>query len=437
MLATEPKYTHIVYDHNGNKLPSRYDYKQTFKYPFKLKDDATDIPNFEAKGDVAILNNAVRLTNDMPNQNGVIWTKNANPHKEWQAVVGFRIEGHGNTGGEGLTFWYRKEKALGDVFGTADEWNGLGIFLDSFDDDHKKNNPLIYGILNDGTKKYQKELDGGSQIMGSCFKDFRNSPLPYWLKITYASRTLTVESAKHGDFYEVCFEAEIDLPEGYFFGVSASTGPEFADQHEVLMFEIYELNSLEKADVSPEVNEKEEQIFEDFKLQFDRLKEKKDYENLGKKVTDEEIYYLLTNLEENQHSIMEKIGLSHTNTNSAHSAQLETIEKRLSRIEDSMKLILEVIQKSGSVHGEKLLDSIETLHANVNHKLQSLEASNKQNKENQEKMHSFINNQNQSSSSGYSPFTVASGVVGFQLIIFICYQAFKKSREDSASKKFV
>jgi len=43
------------------------------------------------------------------------------------------------------------------VFGSADNWNGLGIFFDSFDNDGLHNNPYISVMLNDGTKSYDHD----------------------------------------------------------------------------------------------------------------------------------------------------------------------------------------------------------------------------------------------------------------------------------------
>lgn len=56
-------------------------------------------------------------------------------------------------------FWYTQNKGSydGDVFGSSDQWVGLGIFFDSFDNDNKHNNPYIMAVLNDGTKKFDHQ----------------------------------------------------------------------------------------------------------------------------------------------------------------------------------------------------------------------------------------------------------------------------------------
>ena len=47
-------------------------------------------------------------------------------------------------------------------------------------------------MYNDGTKSYDHQHDGSSQIQGSCIRDFRNKPLPVRLKIEYINQELMV-----------------------------------------------------------------------------------------------------------------------------------------------------------------------------------------------------------------------------------------------------
>jgi len=54
--------------------------------------------------------------------------------------------------------WYTSRRAdEGPVFGSADNWNGLGVFFDSFDNDGLHNNPYISVMLNDGSKSYDHD----------------------------------------------------------------------------------------------------------------------------------------------------------------------------------------------------------------------------------------------------------------------------------------
>lgn len=74
----------------------------------------------------------------------------------WEVELIFRITGRGRIGADGLAFWYTAEKGAynGTVFGSSDQWKGLGIFFDSFDNDNKHNNPYIMAVLNDGTESF-------------------------------------------------------------------------------------------------------------------------------------------------------------------------------------------------------------------------------------------------------------------------------------------
>lgn len=42
----------------------------------------------------------------------------------------------------------------GPVFGARDFYRGLGVFLDSFDNDNLMNNPYISVVLNDGQTSF-------------------------------------------------------------------------------------------------------------------------------------------------------------------------------------------------------------------------------------------------------------------------------------------
>lgn len=54
--------------------------------------------------------------------------------------------------------WFTDKPGVeGPVFGSSDQWNGLGVFFDSFDNDNKRNNPYIMAMVNDGTKIYDHE----------------------------------------------------------------------------------------------------------------------------------------------------------------------------------------------------------------------------------------------------------------------------------------
>ena len=87
-----------------------------------------------------------------------------------QIDVEFKIHGKGNLHGDGIAMWITKERATqGPVFGSKDNFEGLGIFFDTY-----KNNrpgtvfPFVMAMLGDGKTAYNKETDGKDQDLASC-----------------------------------------------------------------------------------------------------------------------------------------------------------------------------------------------------------------------------------------------------------------------------
>jgi lectin, mannose-binding 2 len=87
--------------------------------------------NFDIFGSAQLLSDTIVLTPHSPSHLlGAIWAKTANPHTYWEAEFSFRASGT-ERGGMGLAFWYAAKRGLGgNVFGSIDQWNGLGIFFD-------------------------------------------------------------------------------------------------------------------------------------------------------------------------------------------------------------------------------------------------------------------------------------------------------------------
>lgn len=76
----------------------------------------------------------VRLSPSVPGLKGSVWRQAPNEYKEWEVEFQFKAFGQGHLGGKGLAFWYTKERAIeGNVFGSKDQWTGLGVFMDTAD----------------------------------------------------------------------------------------------------------------------------------------------------------------------------------------------------------------------------------------------------------------------------------------------------------------
>lgn len=168
------------------------------------------------------------------NQFGSAWSRVPNSLSSWQADMTFSIAGDAHSGGNGLAFWYvqNPSTARGNAMGASELWNGLGVVLDTYDDDNRGNNPAIMGIMNDGTQQYQAHKDGEGQYFAGCLRELRNQEHPVALRVTYQTKggKLKVELAdmppqqSHDPHWATCFDhTGIKLPTNYYFGVSAST----------------------------------------------------------------------------------------------------------------------------------------------------------------------------------------------------------------------
>ncbi|TPX45516.1 hypothetical protein CcCBS67573_g10364 [Chytriomyces confervae] len=230
------------------QIDRRYDFTQSFKKPFFIFPDSSDkkVPFFTYSGDTMASNDNIRLTPSLPMHSGSIWADEPNMHKDWQMHFSFRAAGRGYAGGDGLALWYSKEKGVkGPVMGSKDKWNGLGLVFSTSSKLENRYSPLIYAIVNDGNKEVNGRTDYLQYAAGSCLRDYRNTPHAVWVRVTYKKRQLRVDVDLYKDGYQFieCFRAkDIDLPPGYFFGVSASTGQTMHDDHDILGLEVFEVN---------------------------------------------------------------------------------------------------------------------------------------------------------------------------------------------------
>ncbi|KAJ7335257.1 hypothetical protein JRQ81_013198 [Phrynocephalus forsythii] len=261
----------------------RFEYKYSFKGPHLVQGDGS-VPFWVHTGNAIPSADQIRITPSLKSQRGSVWTKSKSVFEFWEIEVTFRVTGRGRVGADGLAIWFTEGQGLdGPVFGAADNWNGVGIFFDSFDNDAKKNNPAVIIVGNNGKLHYDHQNDGSTQALASCQRDFRNKPYPVRAKITYYQKILTVwinnGFTPDKEDYEFCAKVEnMVLPPYGYFGISAATGG-LADDHDVLSFLTFQLTEPGKEAPPPETDipeqdkEKYQEEFEHFRQELDKKKE--------------------------------------------------------------------------------------------------------------------------------------------------------------------
>jgi hypothetical protein len=179
----------------------------------------------------------------------------------------FSVTGKPGKGGNGFVFWYTKDygnRYSKEFYGRSAKFEGAAIVFDSADVSFNRHLPFIYLISNNGTKEFADFVDYTKSTvhLGSCFREYRNSPAPVFAKVMYSKEKLFVDIdiRQKGKGYTRCMEVPIKLPSGYHFGLSGSTGHEGSmDDHDFFSFETYELNPPPKA-ASPKRPHEEEDI---------------------------------------------------------------------------------------------------------------------------------------------------------------------------------
>ncbi|XP_012936628.1 protein ERGIC-53 [Aplysia californica] len=148
---------------NGQAPKRRFEYKMSFKGPHLVQRD-NSVPFWEYFGDALAGDEGIRITPSLRSKKGSVWSKNKLDSTGWEVEAGLRITGRGRVGADGMAIWFTEGRgSMGDdpnnlvVFGAADRWNGLGIFLDSFDNDGQHNNPYMMAVTNDGSRSFDHQ----------------------------------------------------------------------------------------------------------------------------------------------------------------------------------------------------------------------------------------------------------------------------------------
>ncbi|KAF1357772.1 vesicular integral-membrane protein VIP36 precursor [Lizonia empirigonia] len=181
----------------------------------------------------------VRLASDKASRDGWLFSRVPLTATNWEITVEFKVHGQGNLYGDGFAMWLTKQRAQpGPVFGHADNFEGLGIFVDTY-----KNNrpgtvfPYVMAMNGDGKTPYDKDNDGkANELAGCSARGIRNAQVPTKARITYFQDSfLKLElQYKSEDEYTLCFEIpNFKVPPVAYLGFSAETG-ELSDNFDIV-----------------------------------------------------------------------------------------------------------------------------------------------------------------------------------------------------------
>jgi hypothetical protein len=123
--------------------------------------------------------------------------------------------------------------------GMNDNFKGVGVIVDVYDNDGRRNNPAIFAIKNDGVTSFdpRTEQDFEGRMItdlykGShrCVNDLRNTNRPVEMVIKVINNALFVYINSHASTgYRSCFSVQLNFPDemslkGYHLAITAASG---------------------------------------------------------------------------------------------------------------------------------------------------------------------------------------------------------------------
>lgn len=346
--------------------PTSLFYKVSMKYPILFNNE---IPNFSMDGAVAA-ENFVRLTSSVPNTVGLLTSLVANPFSNWLLETSFTVYGTSNYGSDGIAITYSMKPTrskIGGLYGISPDFDGVSVIFDSSDEAAYRSNPYIYGLVNNGSASPSfSDYTSGNVQIGSCFRDYRNSPYVTYVRLVYNDGTLTVDmdTRSLGKGYSHCFQKKIKLEKGGFFTFSSSTNTT-ADDHQILSTELYEIDPKVHEHVDRGYEKEDIKAGHEFKL-TDEIKKEADVVHRNVEGNREKVdlplgghetqdsALLLTKLLENQFHLIEAVdrldGTDAVNKYHTHSRDTNT------QLTDLMKQIKDI--KHIAERTEKMVDLV-------------------------------------------------------------------------------
>ncbi|KAJ8661879.1 hypothetical protein O0I10_002210 [Lichtheimia ornata] len=222
---------------------------------------------FDFGGDTVInTNRHIRLTSkNLQAQQGYLWSRLPLTSSNLEIEFEFHIGGQsGHLYGDGLAMWLTKQRSTpGPVFGSVDNFEGLGVFFDTYDNEraHRHTFPYISAMLGDGMKSYDNDKDGRTTELAGCEANFRSKAYPTKARLTYYKNNYLQFDLmwQEEDKWDECFKVQdVQLPENVYLGFTAHTG-ELTDDHDIISVSTRTLPPKAREPVKKASSEKQRQ----------------------------------------------------------------------------------------------------------------------------------------------------------------------------------
>ncbi|XP_040051907.2 VIP36-like protein isoform X3 [Gasterosteus aculeatus] len=218
---------------------------------------------WDLMGTAMVTPDHVRLTPDLQSRQGAVWSRVPLTVRDWELKVHFKIHGQGkkNLNGDGMAIWLTRDRMQdGAVFGSMNQFTGLGVFVDTYPNAEKnldRTFPYVSVMLGNGTLSYDHDYDGRPTELGGCTATARNALHDTFLLLRYSKSRLTLAVDVDGkqEWVDCADITGLKLPSGYFFGASSATG-DLSDNHDLISMKLFQL-TVER---TPEEEDEEEEV---------------------------------------------------------------------------------------------------------------------------------------------------------------------------------
>lgn len=211
------------------------------------------IPYWSYHGAAVVTDNYIRLTPDRQSTVGMVWNTEPIDLPAFEIVLGFRVHSKSAFGADGMALWIVDDipTTHGNLFGHPNDFTGIGILFDSYDNDRYRDNPAVHVVYNgiNDKKEYNPQTDFRGQSLGNCYFDYRNTPRPAMAtaRIRLQDGTLQVFVSKNSEKDEVLCATVTGITlesQTYFLGLTAETGG-ISDSHDIHFLHVYPVDGFQ------------------------------------------------------------------------------------------------------------------------------------------------------------------------------------------------
>lgn len=283
-----------------NAQTSQFVEKHSFQPPFLQFGADTEIPYWSYGGSASATENYIRLTPATGSRLGWLWNDEPVQMKDWEVILEFDIHNTVSPGADGIAFWYsQRSKKTGVLVGQEEGFEGIGIIFDTYDNNANGDSPSVVAIRGQAGQpvKWDYDNDFLSNQLARCRADIRNAAASsVKAKIIYrdGSMSVSLDTVGRGD-YTFCFQLDrLNLPQGYYFGLTAATGG-LSDFHDIIRFETFNLGSENGEEVSqPQIGGRKKKRFDPYEFyerELEKLEKKKKLKLHEEDISDDQDLY--------------------------------------------------------------------------------------------------------------------------------------------------